>query len=123
MLTRDEIQEIGEEVADMMAARVAMRVDDEVTDRVAFLEKDVWSAQELCHFLCIKRAYLYKLTMEGRIPHYKPGGKVLLFDRKEIMDWIHSAPGYCQETIQRKLDEYLRKNPCPVGAARSRTGY
>ncbi len=32
----------------------------------------------------ISRTYMYKLTCGSRIPHYKPNGKNIYFDRAEL---------------------------------------
>lgn len=31
---------------------------------------------------------LYKRTSKGEIPHYKPSGKVIYFDKKELDQWL-----------------------------------
>ena len=36
----------------------------------------------------ISKSYLYKLTMRGEIPHYKPMGKMCYFNRYEIEEWL-----------------------------------
>lgn len=43
---------------------------------------------EVCEYLGLSKSYLYKLTMEGKIPHYKPMGKKLFFSKKEIDNWV-----------------------------------
>ena len=36
----------------------------------------------------LSKSYLYKLTRSSQIPHYKPNGKQIYFDRDEIEDWL-----------------------------------
>ena len=36
----------------------------------------------------LSKSHLYKLTCTRQIPHYKPNGKYVYFDRKEIEDWM-----------------------------------
>ena len=31
---------------------------------------------------------LYKLTCNGEIPHFKPRGKTIFFEKKELIKWI-----------------------------------
>jgi excisionase family DNA binding protein len=40
------------------------------------------------HNCRISKSQIYKLTRSGKIPHRKIG-KNLLFNRDEIMDWLH----------------------------------
>ena len=49
-----------------------------------FIQKNVLSFDEASKFLNLSKSYLYKLTSGGQIPHYKPQGKILYFDKKEL---------------------------------------
>ena len=44
--------------------------------------------KEAAEFLDFSRSYLYRLTSQGRVPHYKPEGKRVYFDRAELVDWL-----------------------------------
>ena len=49
-----------------------------------FIQKNVLSFDEASKFLNLSKSYLYKLTSGGQIPHYKPQGKILYFDKEEL---------------------------------------
>ncbi len=34
------------------------------------------------------KSHLYRLTSEKVIPHYKPNGRVIMFDRAEFEGWL-----------------------------------
>ncbi len=53
-----------------------------------FLKKEVLNIDEVVAFTGFKKGYIYKLTSMGRIPYYKPLGKRLIFNKKEIEDWL-----------------------------------
>lgn len=36
----------------------------------------------------LSRSHIYKLTCTNQIPHYKPNGKHLYFDRAEVEAWM-----------------------------------
>lgn len=36
----------------------------------------------------LSKSYLYKLTCTRQIPHYKPNGKHIYFDRNEVEAWM-----------------------------------
>lgn len=61
-----------------------------LTDNVVFNTKAVLTATETARYLGISKSYLYKLTMRGAIPHYKPMGKMCYFDRAEVEAWLHT---------------------------------
>lgn len=51
---------------------------------VARRAKNVLTFDEACTYTGISRTYMYKLTCGSRIPHYKPNGKNIYFDRAEL---------------------------------------
>ena len=50
--------------------------------------KEVLTFDEACDYTGISRRYLYKLTSSGKIPHSKPNGKMLFFEKKKLVDWL-----------------------------------
>lgn len=43
--------------------------------------------EEAAAFLGFKKSYLYKLTSTRQIPHFKYGGRIILFDRAALEMW------------------------------------
>jgi len=50
--------------------------------------KEVLTLEETCYYTGISRSYLYKLTASGKIPHSKPNGKMIYFERRKIDRWL-----------------------------------
>lgn len=50
--------------------------------------KKVLTLQECADFSGISISHLYKLTATNNIPHYKPNGKMVYFDRVEIENYL-----------------------------------
>ena len=50
--------------------------------------KDVLTSDEAAAYMGVSKSYLYKLTMERKIPHYKPMGKMVYFSRQELEQWL-----------------------------------
>lgn len=44
--------------------------------------------EEAATYLNVSKSYLYKLTSTNRIPFYKPSGKLVFFDKRELDQWI-----------------------------------
>ncbi|MDX7856369.1 helix-turn-helix domain-containing protein [Aeromonas caviae] len=53
-------------------------------------QKEVLSAEECAELLGVSVSYVYRLTSEKRLPHYKPQGKKIYFKRVELLDWLLS---------------------------------
>ena len=50
--------------------------------------KEVLTFDEASDYTGISRSYLYKLTASGKIPHTKPNGKMVFFDKTRLVDWL-----------------------------------
>ncbi|ERP89013.1 hypothetical protein Q666_15160 [Marinobacter sp. ES-1] len=53
-------------------------------------QKPIMSVDECSELLGLSVSYVYRLTSEKRIPHYKPHGKKVYFRRDEIIEWALS---------------------------------
>jgi excisionase family DNA binding protein len=75
--------------------------------------KPIISVDECSELLGISVSYIYRLTSEKRIPHYKPHGKRIYFRREEVIDWALSH----RITPDSELDDNIRTH-----ARRARRG-
>ena len=50
--------------------------------------KKVLTCEEAARYMGISQSCLYKLTSEKKIPHYKPMGKMVYFERDELEYWL-----------------------------------
>ena len=65
-------------------------IADMVTANITNAHKEVLTCKEAAKYMGISLSYLYKLTMNGDIPHYKPMGKICYFNRRELEQWLQS---------------------------------
>ena len=49
--------------------------------------KEVLTTAEASAYLGLSESYIYNLTSTKQIPHYKPTGKLVYFNRKELCEW------------------------------------
>lgn len=67
---------------------------DKLIERIDELEKMVKQTKtvlgfdEACKYIGVSESLLYKLTAAKEVPHYKPRGKMLYFNREEIDKWL-----------------------------------
>lgn len=57
--------------------------------------------------------YLYKLTSQKRIPHYKPSSKLLYFNRAEIEEWMMQGKVMTDDEIERIAQTYVTTGRTP----------
>lgn len=55
-------------------------------------EKQILTMAEAVMFTGLTRSTLYRLTSEKRIRHYKPGGKLIIFRRQDLENFMFSNP-------------------------------
>ena len=50
--------------------------------------KEVLTVEEASRFMDIARSSLYKMTSDRSIPFYRPNGKMIYFEKADLMAWI-----------------------------------
>ena len=73
------------------------------------LQKQVLNFNETCKYLELSQSHLYKLTSTAAIPHYKPNGKKLYFQREELDQWLLRNRMDSQDEIEQQAADYLIK--------------
>lgn len=85
------------------------KVADLVTANIIFCTKEVLTSDEAAKYMGISRSYLYKLTMKQEIPHYKPMGKMVYFNRLELEQWLQSNRAATGNEISQRANAYCMK--------------
>lgn len=86
--------ETGLELLKMQVEELKSVDPDTINKRFKSIEETLYSTKEIlnmkdvCQYLDISPSMLYKLTCNGEIPHFKPRGKTIFFDKKELIKWI-----------------------------------
>jgi len=73
------------------------------------LRKEALNFNEGCQYLDLSASHLYKLTSSGDIPHYKPNGKKIYFNRKELDQWLLRNRIKSTDEISEAADNFLMK--------------
>lgn len=66
-------------------------------EEALYSTKDILNMKEVCQYLDISQSLLYKLTCNGEIPHFKPRGKIIFFEKKELIKWIKNNGNHVSE--------------------------
>lgn len=85
------------------------KVADLVTANIINCTKEVLTSDEAAKYMGISKSYLYKLTMRQQIPHYKPMGKMVYFDRLELEKWLKLNRISTTDEIEQKAMAYCMK--------------
>lgn len=61
-------------------------------EKLLLSQKKILTLDEAAEYLSIEKSYMYKLTSARKIPHSKPNGKTIYFDKEKLDAWALSRP-------------------------------
>lgn len=71
--------------------------------------KNVLTLDDVCLLTGLSKSWLYKATCRHEIPFYKPNGKQIYFDRKEIEDWMRQGRVKTNNELEAEAANYILK--------------
>lgn len=66
--------------------------------------------EEATSYLGISKSYLYKLTSQHAIAHFKPGGKKIYFKKTDLNSYLFNNRKLSTNELEQKAIEYVVKN-------------
>ena len=82
------------------------RLSDLISEKTIIYSKSVLTADEAAKYMGVSRSYLYKLTMQQKIPFSKPLGKMCYFNRVELEKWLLSNRVAPADEMQDRAQAY-----------------
>ena len=70
--------------------------------------KEVLTVEEAAKFMGMARSTLYKMTCDQSIPFYRPNGKMIFFEKADILSWIRRNRVYTQEEIDEEARLHMQ---------------
>lgn len=55
------------------------------------IDNEFLTVKQAAVFLKRSRGNIYNLVSAGKLPHFKPGGKSVLFRRAELEQWVEAS--------------------------------
>ena len=68
--------------------------------------KNVLTVEDVVILTSLSASTIYKLTCTQQIPFYKPNGRAIFFDKKEIEDWLRRNRVATVDEIEAKAANY-----------------
>lgn len=91
---------------------------DRIEQLTLLKAKDVFNIEDVAAYTGFSTGYIYRLTHERRIPHYKGGGKCLYFRREDINNWLLQNRVSSNDEIEAAAAAYVVNNPVRKGGKR-----
>ena len=76
-------------------------------ESLCFETKPVLNLEQASEYLGISRSMLYKMTHTGKINFYKPEGKLIFFEKEELLKWARSNRVKSEETTKADADQKM----------------
>ena len=73
--------------------------------------KNVLTIDDVVTLTGLSKSHIYKLTCNHQIPFYKPNGKYVYFERKEVEAWMLQNRVETQAETEAKALAYVVNNP------------
>ena len=71
--------------------------------------KEVLTVEEAAKFMGMARSSLYKMTSDQTIPFYRPNGKMIFFEKSDILSWIRKNRVSTREEIEEEARLHMQK--------------
>lgn len=74
------------------------------------MNKKVLTFDEASKYTGLSKSSLYKMTSQKLIPHYKPNGKMIYFDREELECFLLKVRIKTQSEIEEEAMKHIANN-------------
>lgn len=79
-------------------------------ESLMILQKNVLTFNETVTYTGVSDSSLYKMTMARTVPHYKPRGKMIYFNRVELEEWLLQNRVATADEIEAKASTYVSRD-------------
>ena len=83
---------------------------DRIEEKVNGASFQLMSCQEAASYLKVSKSHIYKLTSQDQIPHYKPNGKKVYFNKGDLDAWIKHGRVLTKEEVSEVADVWLSRS-------------
>jgi excisionase family DNA binding protein len=97
MLSAITLESVHQEIIDLKT----------ILSKVFTATKETLDFEETASYINTSKSYLYKLTSQGLIPHYKPNGKKLYFKRSELDEWALKNKAFSADELEQKAANHI----------------
>ena len=80
-------------------------------ESVYLCQKEIFNLDEAAMYIGVSKSNLYKMTASRKIPHYKPAGRYIYFERAELDNWIREGAVKTEDQLNDRANAYTMANP------------
>ena len=76
-------------------------------EHLLFEAKDVLTLEEAALFMGISKSTLYKMTHKHELPYYRPNGKLIYFEKSELVKWMLQNRSMTEDEIKEAARQQM----------------
>jgi len=80
---------------------------DRIERNSLLASKSVLTFEDVVLLTGFSGSHVYKLTCSRQIPHFKPHGKHIFFDKAEVEDWLKQNRVMTTDEINKEATNYI----------------
>ncbi len=85
----------------------------EVLENTLSASKEVMTLEEASIFMGISKSSLYKMTHKHELPFFRPNGKLIYFEKSELLKWMRQnrtmSEAETNDVAAQKLNELANR--------------
>lgn len=88
--------------------RLEKKIDN--LSKALLFKKDMMNMREASEYTGLSLSYLYKLTHTNAIPHSKPTGKKIYFEREKLDAFLKNGAVKTVSQLEEEVNTHIQKN-------------
>ena len=79
----------------------------EMLENILNAAKEVLTLEEAALFMGISKSSLYKMTHKHELPFYRPNGKLIYFEKSELLKWMRQVRSMSEDEIRETAVQHM----------------
>jgi len=104
------MQQLKSQTEGQSADNLYKELDSRLTsvENILYQGKEVLTLEEAAQFLGVTKSSLYKMTHFQTIPYYKPSGKLVYFEKSELLSWLRKNKVLSKDEIDEEARIHMQ---------------
>jgi excisionase family DNA binding protein len=79
----------------------------EMLENILNAAKEVLTLEEAAVFMGVSKSSLYKMTHKHELPFYRPNGKLIYFEKAELLKWMRQVRSMSEDEIRETAVQHM----------------
>ena len=102
-------QSVTPDVQALMLENLKLAKRVEVLENTLSAGKEMLTLEEAARFMGVTKSSIYKMTHEQTIPYYKPNGKMIFFEKSDLLAWVRKNRVSSEAEISEEAERIIQR--------------